>query len=392
MQSKSTIRLSDFILQNQEAILQDWEDFARTIEPPALTMDDHDLRDHAWQMLRAIAEDLKTWQSAHAQSEKSKGRASRSGFDTASEIHASARLMSGFTVEQLVSEYRALRASVLRLWAASSSDGLLTDPQDVMRFNEAVDQLLAESVARYARIVKQSQNLLLAILGHDLRNPLGTAITGSAFLMQAEDLAPKYKLAATRVFNSGRRMSRLVEDLIDFTRSNLGAGLPIHPRMTNLATVCLATVDEMRTLHRDRKFEFTSEGELDGMWDENRIAQVFSNLIGNAIQHGAEESPIKVQLSSDPEATIATVWNQGEPIPPSKLLSIFEPLVRFAEHESVEQAAAQSLGLGLYIAREIVTAHSGSVRVTSTGGEGTTFTVRLPRAPAFPKAAQPELL
>lgn len=384
MPSGSPIRLADFILQNLEPILQRWEDFARTIEPPALTMDDAALRDHASQMLHVIAQDLRTDQSQRAQTEKSKGRGDRQAHETAAETHAAARLLSGYTIEQLVSEYRALRASVLRLWADSSSEDLRTDPRDVMRFNEAVDQLLAESVARYARMVKQSQNLLLAILGHDLRNPLGTTITASTYLMRAQDLTPKYALAANRIYSSSRRMSLLVEDLIDFTRTNLGSGLPLAPRQMNLATVCMATVDELRTLHQERPIEFSAEGELDGNWDENRIAQVFSNVIGNAIQHGTKASAVQVRLVSDGDEAVATILNQGNPIPPNKLHSVFEPLVHFVEHEEVQQPVSQSLGLGLYIAREVVNAHRGSISVTSTADAGTQFTVRLPKAPPFP--------
>src|SRR6478752_602832 len=116
MLTTSTVRLSDFILENMEPILQAWEDFARTIEPPALTMDDTELRDHAKLMLTAIAVDLKTPQTLLEQSEKSKGKAPRGDHDTAAETHAEARLLSGYSVEQLVSEYRALRSSVLKLW------------------------------------------------------------------------------------------------------------------------------------------------------------------------------------------------------------------------------------------------------------------------------------
>jgi signal transduction histidine kinase len=213
-----------------EPILQAWEDFARTIEPPALTMDDTELRDHAKMMLTVIADDLKTPQSPLEQAEKSKGKGPRGEQDTAAETHAEARLLSGYSVEQLVSEYRALRTSVLHLWTSQATEAHTTDLEDAMRFNEAIDQALAESVARYAAMVKQSENMFLAILGHDLRNPLGTVVTGANFLMRANDIPSKYVLAATRMFNSGQRMNKLIADLIDFTRTHLGAGIPIKPK------------------------------------------------------------------------------------------------------------------------------------------------------------------
>lgn len=217
-------RLADFIRSDMEPILQAWANFARTIEPPALTMSDVDLRDHAHQMLLAFADDLDTPQSGAECSAKSMGLGKRGEDDTAAEIHAEARLLSGYTVVQLVSEYRALRSSVLTLWSNDVNVDAPRSMADMTRFNEAVDQALAESVARYQHLVKQSQNMFLAILGHDLRNPLGTLVTGSSVIMQALDVPPRYVLIATRMFSSARRMSRLINDLIDFTRTHLGPG------------------------------------------------------------------------------------------------------------------------------------------------------------------------
>src|SRR4051812_5305074 len=148
--------LSRFIENNMEPIMQAWEDFARTIEPPALTMDDVELRDHAKQMLHAFAVDLANPQSEHERAAKSKGLGKRGPDDTAAETHAEARLLSGYTVVQLVSEYRALRSSVLTLWAADTGGQQFGDLGDVTRFNEAVDQALAESIARYEFMIKQS--------------------------------------------------------------------------------------------------------------------------------------------------------------------------------------------------------------------------------------------
>lgn len=144
------MRLSTFIFQNKESILMEWEDFARTIEPPALTMDDAALRDHVAQILDGIIAELDTSQTPIEQSEKSKGPGPQDRGETFAETHASLRLQSGYTITQLVSEYRALRASVLKLWARGARSNLITDPEDVMRFDEAIDQALAESVSRFA--------------------------------------------------------------------------------------------------------------------------------------------------------------------------------------------------------------------------------------------------
>jgi signal transduction histidine kinase len=379
MSTKTTARLSDFILNNMEGILQAWEDFARTIEPPALTMDDVELRDHAKLMLTAIALDLNTPQTKLEQSEKSQGRGPQGKEDTAAETHAAARLLSGYSVEQLVSEYRALRSSVLHLWTSRTALGLSTDMEDVTRFNEAIDQALAESVARYAHLVKQSENMFLAILGHDLRNPLGTVITGATFIMRATDVPSKYVLAATRIFNSGQRMSKLISDLIDFTRSHLGAGIPIKPKRMNLAEVCLNVVDELRTSHPERIVDFNPAGREDLYGDDDRLAQVLSNVIGNALQYGTPHAPIVVRLSSTEDEVSLEVNNRGPVIPPKMISSVFDPLVRLAAQDNLGDARDTSLGIGMYIARQIVVAHSGTMLVESNETDGTTFSMILPR-------------
>jgi signal transduction histidine kinase len=379
MLTKNTVRLSDFILENMEAILQAWEDFARTIEPPALTMNDIALRDHAKLMLTVIARDLKTPQTPQEQAEKSKGRGPRGERDTAAETHAEARLLSGYNVEQLVSEYRALRSSVLHLWTSRAGIAQATDMEDATRFNEAIDQALAESIARYAKMVKQSENMFLAILGHDLRNPLGTVITGATFIMRATDVPSKYVLAATRIFNSGQRMSKLIADLIDFTRTHLGSGIPIKSKKMNLAEVCLNVVDELRTSHPERIIDFDRINREEVFGDDDRLAQVLSNLIGNALQYGARHEPITVRMSSTGEDVTVAVNNKGPVIPDDKLGTVFDPMVRLAVTSNLDDVRETSLGIGMFIAREIVSAHSGTITVASNDTDGTTFQVTLPR-------------
>ncbi|HEX2604044.1 MAG TPA: sensor histidine kinase [Oxalicibacterium sp.] len=381
MPSQTPVRLSDFILHNLEPILQDWEDFARTIEPPALTMDDVALRNHAIYMLRTIAADIASPQTTEQQVEKSKGKAPRGSNDTAAETHAAARLLSGYTIEQLVSEYRALRASVLHRWASSSNFISASDARDVMRFNEAIDQALAESVARYAKMVKQSQNMFLAILGHDLRNPLGTIITAASIIMRATDVSSKYVLLATRMFNSGQRMNKLIGDLIDFTRSHLGSGLPIKPREADVSAICLHVVEELRTHHPERQIDFDMRNHIECVCDEDRIAQVLSNVIGNALQHGALREPVSITLRTDANDVVINVHNKGAPIAPQKLVTIFEPLVRLAERDSGDYTRETSLGIGLFITKQIVEAHGGKILVESTAAGGTTFAITLPRMP-----------
>jgi signal transduction histidine kinase len=242
-------------------------------------------------------------------------------------------------------------------------------------------------------MVKQSQNMFLAILGHDLRNPLGTVVSGASFLMQANDLPPKYILVATRMFNSGKRMSKLINDLIDFTRTHLGPGIPIRVKQDSLVALCEEVVNEARTFHPERTIDLQVPPKLDAIFDEGRLAQTLSNLIGNAIQYSSADFPVTVRLAGDGDNLTLAVNNRGEPIPKDKLASIFDPMVRIASHVNQNEhdyAERTSLGIGLYISREIVYAHGGRIDVTSNVEEGTTFIVTMPRLP--PGFRPPELV
>jgi signal transduction histidine kinase len=236
------MRLAAFLSTHHEEILSDWVTFAETRRPIANGMDLETLRDHASGMLLAIAADLNTTQSRLEQADKSEGKSDAepdsAAPDTAAQSHGAARAESGFTIEQMVSEYRALRASVVRLWIDAGGELNRKDLDDLVRFNEAIDQALAESTARFAQDLDQSREMFLAMLGHDLRTPLG-AIVGSAHIMvNTKDLP---EVALRRVFlilNSGQRMNALVGDLLDFTRSRLGGGIPIVRAEMDIGKVC----------------------------------------------------------------------------------------------------------------------------------------------------------
>jgi signal transduction histidine kinase len=342
-------------------------------------MDDEALRDHARQMLLVFAADLATPQSDQERTAKSKGLAKRQREDTSAETHAETRLLSGYTVVQLVSEYRALRASVLTLWSAHAGGDQAIRMSDMTRFNEAVDQALAESVARYELLVKQSQNMFLAILGHDLRNPLSTLVTGATLIAEARDTPEKQVLTARRMLNSTRRMGNLVHDLIDFTRTHLGTGIPVRTVLGSLVAVCDEVVSELRMAHPGRRIELSAPLELEASFDEGRISQVLSNLVGNAIQYGDADAPVLVRLSEQEDEVVISVNNRGAVIPSDQLIGMFDPLVRLANGSNADRNEASSLGIGLFISREIVQAHHGRVSVESNDEDGTTFTVAMPR-------------
>lgn len=190
------MRLSKFIRGNMEVILQEWEDFAETIHP-LTTATKSQLRDHAKEMLHVISSDLDTTQEVQEGIDKSKGRAPESAAETAAESHAEDRLMAGFTIEELMAEYRAMRASVLLLWQEKVRQADEFDLQDMLRFNEAIDQAATESITRYSTMLRESQNVFLAILGRDVRNPLGAISMGTQLIMQeATTPAMRQRVAA----------------------------------------------------------------------------------------------------------------------------------------------------------------------------------------------------
>jgi signal transduction histidine kinase len=374
------MRLSDFIVANREPILTEWEAFARTCTPASAPMDIPALRDHADEMLTAIAADLRTPQGGFAQSEKSKGKAPDAGDeDTAAEEHGAGRAASGFTVEQMVAEYRALRASVLRLWARAEGGLTPVDLDDLTRFNEAIDQSLAESVSRYGQNLDQSKDMFLAILGHDLRTPLAAIYTSARFMLDTEELLEPHLTLTSRIASSSTRMVQMVGDLLDFTRGRLGGGIPIVRTGLNMRKVVHDVVDEIAAAHPDRAIQVEARGEHRGEWDCGRISQALSNLIGNALEHGSEGTTVGVELRGDGEAVAIAVHNRGPAIPADRLDGLFNPMkVRERSHGARSGGPSGNLGLGLYIAELIVSAHKGRIEVATSEVEGTTFTIHLP--------------
>jgi signal transduction histidine kinase len=374
------MRLSSFIVTHIEPILQEWEDFASTIEP-LVTANKKELRDHAAEVLKVIAADLDTPQCERESIAKSKGLGPQAKDDTAAEIHGADRVSSGFTGEQVMAEYRALRSSVLRLWARQVDITTADDIQDMIRFNEAIDQAQTESMARYAKMLRDAQNLFLAILGHDVRSPLGAISMGAQVLLQDQTLPSKVLKVGLRIFNSSKRMDAIVRDLLDFSTSHLGDGIPVDPRTVDLLEICHGVVEEANAFHPDRKIELLVEGDLTGAWDGDRMSQVFANLISNAMQHGKPDSLIKVSIRGLADEVIYEVGNDGDVIPPSKLRTLFDPVKRFAIRPIDERVTTgtQNLGLGLYVVKQVIVAHGGEVSVTSGDKDGVVFSVRIPR-------------
>lgn len=375
--------LAGFITANREPILAEWEAFARTCTPASGAMDLVALRDHANEMLLVIAADLRTPQGGAAQSAKSRGNAPAGDGDvpTAAEAHGAGRAESGFTVEQMIAEYRALRASVIRLWTLSRGAARPGDLDDMTRFNEAIDQSLAESISRYTEDLAHSREMFLAILGHDLRTPLGAVTTSAKFMLDTQELQEPSLTLTARIAASSTRMVHMVGDLLDFTRSRLGGGIPVVRADMSMARAVHDVVDELAAAHPDRTLQVDTRGAQRGEWDCARITQALTNLVGNALEHGSAGTAVRVDVrGSDDEITVA-VHNRGAVIPAGQLNGIFNPMKprEAAAGSPAARGPAGNLGLGLYIAERIVNAHQGRIEVESSEERGTTFTVHLPR-------------
>lgn len=372
------MRLADFILENIEPILADWVSFARTITPEKDIMI---LRDHAAEILQATALDMKALQTGLQRQKKSKGDSEEGqesqNLDSASEEHAIGRANAGFDILELLSEYRALRASVIRLWRQKVQGLQWHHLDDITRFNEAIDQSTAIAVHSYTERIDETREIFLAILGHDLRNPLAALKLVAQVLSQNKSLDANSSNMAAQMTQTTDQMDRLILDLLDFAVTRMGQTIPIVRAEVNLDTLCRESVAEMQVAQPLRVIRRKSHGDLDGMWDARRLRQVFSNLLGNAMQHGANDMPVYITVTGEASEVVINVHNEGEPIPSEIFSSLFHPMSHRLYHGIVHRPG--HIGLGLYIVHEIVTAHAGSVHVTSSLEAGTDFTVRIPR-------------
>ncbi|MET0855839.1 MAG: HAMP domain-containing sensor histidine kinase [Telluria sp.] len=373
------MNLASFITDNMDDILMEWESFARTQQPAADQMSVVALRDHARGILNAITRDLRTRQDSEEQLQKSQGLAPDQDSEaSAASSHGAMRHDSNFSLLQLSAEFRALRATVLRLWLPQVSAMSPSTSAEMVRFNEAIDQALAESIVTYSARADLTRDLFLAVLGHDLRAPLSTLSMAGLLLAGGNTPTAQVGQVGARVQRSARLMSMMVDDLIGYTRTQLGAGMPTTLEPADVGVACQAARDDASATHPRCKFELVLGEGLDGMFDAVRLHQLLTNLLINAAQHGGASAPVLLHAHADAATVTVQVINQGSVIPAESLQAIFRPLIQLPG-EAGDARPRTSLGLGLFIAREIALAHGGSIAVASSAASGTTFTVRLPR-------------
>jgi signal transduction histidine kinase len=262
----------------------------------------------------------------------------------------------------------------LSWFAAQLEDKVAARTADLAR-NQAA---LAEALA--------FRDQVMGVVGHDLRNPLHAVRLSVSAAQREADLSDATRRHLSRIDGAARRMVEMIGTLLDFSRARFGASLPIAPEPADLGEVVRSMVEELAVAHPDRSIQIELDGRACGSWDPARMSQVASNLIGNAVTHGAKNEPVRVAVRDDEESVVLEVRNGGPAIPAELMPVLFEPFRRGPGAEKGSRFAG--LGLGLYIARHIVLAHGGTITARSSADEGTTFTVRLPRNAAPPETSR----
>ncbi len=297
-----------------------------------------------------------------------------SPFNRIGRWHANDRQAQGFRINSLVAEYRALRASVLRRWQQKCQLDAAAF-HEMIRFNEAVDQMVAESVREFSSITERIRDLFTGVLAHDLRSPVGAILNSTRVIMADANLSATSLRATANLQRAAERAKILIDDLFIFARTRLGNALPVQPDRCDLERTCHGAVDEVCATHPDAHIRVKARGNLTGICDGERIHQLVVNLVANAVQHGS--GPVGVEAIGDNEQITIAVSNGGTPIPARALPTLFDPLTR-ALPPSETRRASPGMGLGLYICRCIAHAHNGTIDVRSDQDQ-TVFRVTLPR-------------
>jgi PAS domain S-box-containing protein len=238
---------------------------------------------------------------------------------------------------------------------------------------DVTDHKLAEQEARRRAEFEQH---LIGIVSHDLRNPLNAILMATTLLLKQEGLDEPRRRSLERILSSARRATRMLSDLLDFTQARLGGALPVKPHAMDLHELTRQVVEEVQLAHPDQHIVLEQHGDGRGEWDGDRLAQLITNLVNNALTYGQEHCAVRVRTLGRPDAVLLSVHNMGAPIPSELMPQLFQPLQR---GNGKGMRGGHSIGLGLFIVRHIVDAHGGSISLDSTQENGTTFTVSLPR-------------
>ena len=356
--------LADFIAANTARIASEWEAAVPGFLPAAQAPGSPVILRVAPQILAALSADVGSRNERDA---------------TAAAATEALRQSAGFDVTQLSAEFLALRAGVSRLWGADAPDTTPDTASDLLALNDAIDHALARSIAYHSERIERARSLFLAMLGHDLRTPLGAIDMACQYLSRGDVASERKAEAVARISRCAGAMNAMIKDMLEFTRSRLGKTIPVTFRSAHLGVICHGVLDDVRAAHPTREFLYEESGDLACRVDPGRLHQALWNLLNNALQNGARETAVVLRACGEPDAVLLCVTHHGGVIPPAILSTIFDPVALLATANE-DAGPSANLSLGLYIAREIARAHGGDIEIASSDAHGTTFTVRLPKA------------
>lgn len=353
-------------------LMERWKRRVRSeLDPSGLT--DGELVDHLPLVLEELSRTLRAQQGHREPPSPSRAK-------QLAQLHGEQRFRKGFDLRRLVQEFGLLRDCVIDLF---QEEGLANVLEPILLTNRFITDAVTESVAQFVaerdgdlleRV--QFEQQLIGIVSHDLRDPLASIQLAAGTLLQPGSLDAQQASIVSRIFSASDRAIRLIADLLDFTATRFGPTLTIRRSPCDIHQLVRQVVDEIALGASKRQLTLKAEGDGQGEWDDDRIAQIVTNLVNNALVYSPDSSTIVIQSRGEPTEIRLSVHNEGAPIPTEAMASLFKPMVRASR---VSSKSGRSIGLGLYIVDQIVRAHGGRVDVRSAAAEGTTFTVTLPR-------------
>lgn len=373
-------RLTVILRNYRHELVQDW--IGRLRKDPRLVrthdLDDEALRDYVPRLIDDLADGLDTSTAAKL---ANPGQGIIIGSSEAAKKHVRHRFQQEFSLADLLGELTHIRAAIVDL---ATRENVALAGSEAQLVHSAIDEVMntaacemAEMTAAHLRREVEFGELFVAILGHDLRTPLTTIHLTVANLLRHEDVPAWLTQHHQRIASATDHMQRMVAELLDMTRIRAHGGIPISREPGDLRSICGKTIEQLQLEHNDRTVLFNALGNTRGQWDAVRMAQVVSNLIGNALTYSPPDTPVRVELSYENDRVVLRVNNKGAPIPPELIASVFEPFRRGTQGNATTNPS-EGLGLGLFIAKEIVKAHGGTIGLTSDEHEGTTVTATLP--------------
>jgi signal transduction histidine kinase len=356
----------EYIRSQREQISESWQREVLRELPQLAALSQATLYDHLAELLEGLA----AWIEGH---EDDAERA----FTALAEGHAVQRLGFGIEIDVLVREYAVLRRVLLQHLLAVATPGARAE---LVRLDDAMDRVVAESLRRYGEERDHLRERFIAILAHDLRNPLSVILPTMDLLLDA-GLDEQHASLLLPVRRAVERMSRMITEVLDFARGHLGGGIPSVPTPNDLGALCESAADEVRGAHPDREVLVTKAGDLRGAFDRDRVIQALSNLLGNAVAYGTGPIRIAAREAPDRKSLETVVSSAGPVIPPDVRRRIFRPFQRGVE-------SGHGLGLGLFIVQQIALAHGGLCEVESDDAS-TRFHIRWPRTPLEETPSRP---